>query len=475
MNSSDTIVAISSSIGAAARMIVRISGADAHQIARSLIVASTHPHRSEGSDTEIPGQTPAGAPGEIPAGSAFLCRIRPGLTAWLYWFAAPRSYTGEDLVEFHIPGSPILARMLLDEIVRHGARQAEAGEFTARAYFNGRIDLTQAEGVAATIAAHSERELRAARQLLGGELARRLGPVMESVAEALALVEVGIDFSDEDVTFLSADQVRDRCAAAMALLEVILKESARFERLSHEPKIVLIGRPNAGKSTLLNALAGSQRAVVSDIAGTTRDAISAEVKLARGMVRLVDVAGLEEAIDGQHPAGSIEGEIARQMHEQALRAVAGADLVVWVEDCCSPDKPIELGRDVDLVVFTKVDLLEEGQKTKETDKNVRPTAEGETVDISAKTGRGLEQLRERLDQLAFGAQGGIGLALNARHVGALGEARNALSRARGSVEAGAEVVAMELREALDALGGVLGKMSPDDLLGLVFGRFCIGK
>jgi tRNA modification GTPase len=352
--------------------------------------------------------------------------------------------------------------MVLDEMVRRGARQAEPGEFTARAYFNGRIDLTQAEGVAATIGAQSERELRAARQLLGGELARRLRPVMDDVAQALALIEVGIDFSDEDVTFLSADQVRGRCAAASGALGAVLAESARFERLAHEPRVVLIGRPNAGKSTLLNALAGVERAVVSDVAGTTRDALWAEVRLARGVVRVVDVAGIEEGL-GVGVQGSAEEAIARQMREQAMREVEGADLLVRVEDGSTTRGAVDVGRAADLLVITKGDLPV-----------VRPV--GGAVIVSALSGRGLEELRRRLDELAFGAVAdGGGLALNARHVRALEEAQSALGRAIHSIEAGSELVAMELRETLEVLGGVLGRMSPDDLLGRVFSEFCIGK
>jgi tRNA modification GTPase len=433
MNAQDTIAAISSAVGAAARMIVRFSGADAHRIAEELTGARF---------------TPA---------QATRHRVPPGVTAWVYAFHAPRSYTGEDLIEFHIPGSPILARMLLDEIIRRGARHAEPGEFTARAYFNGRLDLTQAEGVAATIGAHSERELRAARQLLAGELASRLRPVMHDVAQVLALVEVGIDFADEDVTFLSSDQVRDRCQAAAAALDALLRDSARFERLSHEPRIVLVGRPNAGKSTLLNALAGADRAIVSAVAGTTRDALWAEVRLAHGVVRVVDVAGIEDT-PGE------DDDIARQMREQALRELATADHVVLVADSSVVSDPPRLDREPDLTVRTKVDLS--------------PTASrvDGSIPVSALTGEGMDALRAHLDQFAFGpAAGGSGLALNARHVALINQARDALTRAPAAIDAGSEMVALELRETLDALGAILGQMSPDDLLGRIFSGFCIGK
>jgi tRNA modification GTPase len=452
-NALNTIAAISSVVGAGARIIVRVSGAEAHRITRELATVT-----------------------DAQGGAAFQSRVWPGAMGWIYWFVKPRSYTGEDLVEFHIPGNPVLARMLLDEIVRRGARQADAGEFTARAYFNGRMDLTQAEGVAATIGAHSERELRAARQLLAGELARRLTPVMDAIAQALALVEVGIDFSDEDVTFLSVEQVRERCSIARGALDTILAESARFERLTHEPRIVLVGRPNAGKSTLLNALAGRERAVVSEVAGTTRDAIWAEVRLARGVVRVVDVAGVEEG-SGFGVQGSGEESIARQMREQAMREVGGADLVILVREALDGREMVELERKVDFVIKTKVDLLtdEVGKETKERGRQ-ECLPHHQIHHVSALTGYGTDALRHRLDELAFGTEvGGAGLALNARHVGAIAEAREALIRAHSSVEAGAEVVAMELREALEALGGVLGRMSPDDLLGRIFSGFCIGK
>jgi tRNA modification GTPase len=436
MNPSDTIVAISSAVGAAPRMIVRVSGPLAPELARSLC-------RSD----------------DPPASGAARVRLHfAGLVApaWLYVFRAPRSYTGDDLVEFHLPGNPLLACMLLDHLRRAGARDAEAGEFTARAFFNGRLDLTEAEGVAATIAAQTEDELAAARQLMAGELARRLRPLTDAVAETLALVEVGIDFSDEDVTFLSPEQVRTRLAGADAALGQLLSDSARFERLRHEPTAVLVGRPNAGKSTLLNVLAGRPRAVTSPVAGTTRDVLSAEVVLERGMLRLVDVAGLDAG------GGEMRGPIERQMRERALRAVEEADIVILVREVGESALVDAVAREPDLVVRSKSDLA--------------AAAAAGQLSVSAHTGEGLPALRDRLDRLAFGERSARpSLALNARHVAAVGEARDALSRASSSADRSPELLALELREALDALGRVVGAVTPDDLLGRIFSSFCIGK
>jgi tRNA modification GTPase len=413
-------------------MIVRMSGADARRIAASVT-------------DELP------PPGEARRGRLSFANL--SVPAWVYLFASPRSYTGEDLVEFHVPGNPLLARTLLDHLIAAGARHAEPGEFTARAYFSGRIDLAEAEGVAATIAAHGEAELRAARQLMSGELSSRLRQPMDSLADTLALVEAGIDFSDEGISFLGGDELLRRIGDIDDFLNDLAKSSVRFEPLTHEPSFVLVGRPNAGKSTLLNALARRDRAIVSATAGTTRDALSAEVRLKRGLVRVIDVAGLDEA----HDAGNV---IAGKIDLHARRAIETADFVVLVRDATDARPSIGVARAADLTVKTKGDL-----------------ASAEPQAVSARTGQGMEVLREQLDQLAFGRTAASNtFALNARHLAAIADARAALGRARDmSAVAGAELIALDLRDALDALGRVLGQVTPDDVLGRVFATFCIGK
>lgn len=462
MNPDDTIVAVGSASGFAARMVVRTSGPRATEAALALA-----PDLSD-----LPG-------------SAARATLRfAGLTcpAWVYVFRGPRSYTGDDSVEYHLPGNPVLAELLLCHLRAAGLRPAEAGEFTARAYFNGRLDLTQAEGVAATIAAGSARELAAARGLMAGELARRLTAPADALLDTLALVELGIDFADEDVTVLPPAELLVRVEECRAQLRAVLADTGRFRRLSHEPTFVLAGRPNAGKSTLLNALAGYDRAVASPAAGTTRDAVSADVPLARGFVRVVDVAGLgadEPAVagDGGSPSAA-PFAVAKRMREQAERAIAEADFVLLLTPCDEPHETPDVGRTPDLVVSTKADLagLSTGSGT-----GVKPDGRSTStrpVRVSAATGSGLDELRTALDELAFGRGGTDSrLALNARHVEAIGRAIAGLDRAGQLAATGgpAELVSAELRDAVEAIGGVLGRVSPDVLLGRIFSQFCIGK
>jgi tRNA modification GTPase len=438
VNLDDTIVAISSAVGVAARMVIRASGPDCGRILR-----------------ELCGESPA----IESTATAYPCAIHLSekieFPAWVWRFCAPRSYTGQDLIELHIPGNPLLARLVVEKFQQLGARSAEPGEFTARAYFNGKMDLSQAEGVAANIAAQSSRQLNAARQLMAGELSRRLRPIMDRIAETLGLVEVGIDFSEENIEFLPAREAMGRVNSIRQELEKLISESARFAKLSHEPAVVLAGRPNAGKSTLTNALSGRGRSIVSATAGTTRDALSAEIWLARGMARVIDIAGWEE---------TAADEISRQMQQQAQRAIESADVLVWVRDVTDRRPMPTLPRGADLFVASKIDLGK-----------IELIASNE-IGISALNDLNMDQLLRELDRLAFGSESdGAALALSARHIRAIEEAIEALGEAADHAELGTELLAADLREALDILGQILGVVTPDDVLGKIFATFCIGK
>lgn len=435
MQLGDTICAISSSLAPAARIIVRLSGPEAIRLA--LRIASLDPDRAVSRLT--------------------ITVANCSFPAWIYIFRAPRSVTAEDVVELHLPGNVLLARWTVDALLKLGARQAEPGEFTARAYFNGRLDLSQAEGVAAAVSAHSASELAAARQLLAGELSRRLRPLMEEIAHTLALVEAGIDFTDEDISFISAADAKSRIESVIDKLSLLISESSRFEPLAHWPAVVLVGRPNAGKSTLLNALAGHERAVVSPIAGTTRDVLSATVNLQRGSIQLFDVAGFEStpAEAGSNPMTQVSSD----MQRRAWMTLEAADHVILVVAADDDVPMIPLPRVPDLILRTKADLH----------------AHSDPLAVSALTGRGMDSFRQRLDELVFSRTTGSSLALNARHIACVEAAIESLQHAKPAVNAGPEILALELRQALDALGRVLGEVTPDDVLGRIFSTFCIGK
>jgi tRNA modification GTPase len=467
------IVAIATAAGAeaggvtglrATRAVVRSAGPGAFELARQML--GVEPLHGRSVDARFPiaarnQRHVRGISEGVKTDGESSGSLSVGVKVWA--FAAGRSYSGDETVEYHVPGGPVVGRKVLDRLLWMGARMAEAGEFTARAFLNGKLDLTRAEGVALTIAAEGRAQLDAARSLLAGELSRRLKPMMDEVADVLSLVEAGIDFSDEDISFIPHDEVRARIERVLSELVGLLSESARLEQIGRVPRVVLVGRPNAGKSTLLNALVGERRAVVSEMPGTTRDVIASRVKLDRGMVEVCDVAGLDDSA-----APDTSSEVSEAMQRQARRAIAEAELVVGVRAFDDVRGLPAIDRGYDLEVLTQIDR--------------RGVAEivGE-IEVSAKSGQGMDLLRGRLDGLAFGplvsARRAGAVALSVRHVEALVRARIALEQARDQAKHGGpiELQAADLRVALDCLGEVLGAVSPDDVLGRVFSRFCIGK
>ena len=420
-----TIVALATPAGMARRAIVRTSGPEAFSFAEQL------------------GATPN--VGEFPRRTLTLDNIP--IPSRLLAFRSPRSHTGEDVVEYHLPGSGLIVRMLLDALRALGGRDARPGEFTARAYFNGKLRLDEAEAVQAAIAATNDAELAAAARLRDGALATALAPLLDRLTHLLALCEAGIDFVDEpDVVAIEPAAAREQIDHLLANLAELQSGAARFADLSRPPTVALAGPPNAGKSTLLNALADTTRAVVSPTAGTTRDAIAADVQLPGGVVRMIDLPGLSET-----PASLLDAAA----QERALVAAAGADVLLAVSASDAATAPLRLPRPPDCAVVTKSDL-----------------APG---DVSALTGDGLDTLRWRLSMLAFAHHGGDRLALTARHLAAVADARAALSVAADIVDGPPELLAFELRAALDHLGSILGTVAPDDLLARIFSAFCVGK
>jgi tRNA modification GTPase len=387
-------------------------------------------------------------------------------------FPGPRSFTGEDVAELLLPGNPHLVQRVIDELLAYAAasgvsmRRANPGEFSARAYLNDRMSLEQAEGVAALIAAESADEMDAAQRLLRGERGGQYRALAEEAATLLALVEAGIDFTDqEDVVAIAPGELRRRLAALVHEIGSIVGAAAGEEADQALPRVVLAGRPNAGKSTLFNVLLGRPRAVVSALAGTTRDVLEEELTLGESRVLLCDCAGIEEA--------AACGLVAEAMQERTRDAIEHADVVLW----CDPsgrfdaaDLPPTRARLIR--VQTKADMV-----------HIRTNARGEAIavsaiEVSALDGFNLATLRRAIDDQAWGS-GRTTRTLPARHRRALASAASGLQRA-SDASAGErlrdpEVVASQLRGALDALGELTGRLTPDDVLGRVFATFCVGK
>ena len=388
-------------------------------------------------------------------------------------FAAPASFTGEDVVELQGHGAPVVLAALVDAAIARGARAARPGEFSERAFLNGRIDLVQAEAIADLIDAASAQAARAARRALDGEFSRRLDALTESLIAARVFIEGALDFSDEDIAWLSDAGLHERLASLLADLDALRAQASQGRRLREGLVVALAGRPNAGKSTLLNRLAGSEAAIVSAIPGTTRDPLRENLVLDGLPLTVVDTAGLRDSEDPIEQEGIRRAWQALERAELALFLAddreADADGGLSAEDRALLARlPAALPR---VVLLNKCDLsgrapgaLSQGGE--------------ECLRLSAAMGAGIDSLIAAVKTRAglTAASEGV-FSARSRHLAALDRARAAVASALSRVRDGVlpELAAEELRLAQDALGEITGRFAADDLLGRIFGQFCIGK
>lgn len=387
------------------------------------------------------------------------------------FFPAPGSYTGEPTVELHAHGSPVVLDLLLACCVDLGARLAQPGEFTERAFLNGKLDLTQAEAVADLIASTNAVQATLAARTLSGALGKEIHCLADRVKNHRVQVEADLDFSEEELDVAHPDQLHLEIDVTLDELERIIGLSAQGERFRSGIRVVIAGPPNAGKSSLLNALCGEDAAIVSAMPGTTRDPISVSFNLNGLPVHLVDTAGLRESRD----------EVEREGVRRAWASIAQADLVLWVYDALAGsqserDELVGLLEDNAVtMVRNKIDLLGEDAGLSSCDRFGRSLPE---LSVSATADLGVDRLKAHIgDVFAQGPPSEAAFIARRRHLEALDQARKHLLEARQYVKAAnmIEFVAEELRLALLALGKITGKYTTDDLLGEIFSTFCIGK
>jgi len=481
----DTIVAVSTPAGPAPRAIVRLSGPRAFAILGSALAEPRPDLAALASYSAIEARVRLG-------------RGEPAIPATLYVMPCPRSYTRQDTVEVHTLGSTPLLRMLVDSLVQRGARVAEPGEFTRRAFLNGRIDLAQAEAVLALIQATSAAEARAATRALRGDASRRIHELHERLVRLRARVEAAIDFAEHDIEVVAPGDVRAGIEHAQAAIARMLREGDTGALPPEGVRVAICGLPNAGKSSLFNALLGRRRAIVTDVAGTTRDAVDEPLTLDGVRFLLHDTAGIHPPADanasGRAGFATLSDAIDAEAMSRARGLIAGAQIALVVLDASQPLTHVErrLWHEVHaphkLLLLNKSDLLPAISSAdiaalalpdSDPHSAVRKPQSAPFA-VSALTGAGLPQLRAAL--VALVRSGRVeappcDLILNARHREALLHAREALGRAVEAIEQGMgeEFVALDLRAAHDALGAITGHVAPDDLLDRIFAQFCIGK
>ena len=450
----DTIVAVATAPGRGGIGVVRLSGRDAKKIAARLTPGVPEPQPRHAHFARFLDQD------EV---------IDEGL---LLYFPGPNSFTGEEVIELQGHGGPVLLDRLVRTCIRHGARQARPGEFSLRAFLNDRMDLTQAEAIADLIDAGTESAARAAVNSLQGAFSQAVNDLVEGLIQLRMYVEAAIDFPEEEIDFLADSTVAADLAALMKKVAEVMDRAQQGRLLREGFNIVIAGRPNAGKSSLLNALAGTDAAIVTDIPGTTRDVLRETIQLDGLPLNIIDTAGLRESPD------VVEQEGIRR----AWAEMEKADLLLVVADASQPAEAsleqllpgnvqqLTKLRAHQLLVLNKLDLCSTPPQA---------PAQLDTIAVSAKTGAGMDTLRAKLKDLAgYHQVSGTGtFSARRRHLDALRQAEAALQRGHDQLQQhqAGELLAEDLRAAQQALEEITGAFSSDDLLGRIFSSFCIGK
>jgi tRNA modification GTPase len=496
VNLDDTIVAIATPPGRGGIGVVRLAGAQAREIARPMLRLKhdLEPGRATfGELIEPLGTAVSGFPlpvstdpsignGKLETGNS--PRIDEVVVTY---FAKPHSYTTDDIIEIAAHGSPVVLRHIVELCVAAGARLAEPGEFTMRAFLNGRIDLTQAEAVRDLIDSQTLYQAKIAAQQLEGALSKRLQPIKQKLVELIAVLEAGIDFAEDDVSVLPDAAILERIAAVRQPLEQ-LAASFAYGKIVHQGlTLAIVGRPNVGKSSLFNRLVERERAIVTATPGTTRDLVSETVAIGGIPIQLVDTAGIRQALDEAESIGI----------RKSMEALADADLVLVVLDASQAAAPEDeellrhAGNRPMIVVENKSDLrgtdreghgLSRANFARESSGALAPERNyaAPRVRASALTGEGIAGLRaEILRHIGgeTGAQAEAGFLTNIRHQGLVNDSLTALDAAKGAIAARVphEMLLLDLYSALRPLDAVTGATTTDDILNLIFSAFCIGK
>jgi tRNA modification GTPase len=446
----DTIAALATPPGRGGIGIIRVSGPRADAIARAMLGRLPRPRQAQ------------------------LATFRDGRgepldSGLAVYFPAPHSFTGEDVLELHGHGGPVVLDLLLQRTYELGARPARPGEFSERAFLNDKLDLAQAEAIADLIDSASSQAARLALRTLRGAFSERVHALVEALTQLRLYVEAAIDFPEEEIDFLADDHIQSRLTAIQDNLKNTLESARQGSLLREGMRVVIAGRPNAGKSTLLNALAGYERAIVTDIPGTTRDVLREQILIDGLPLHIIDTAGLRDSAD------VVEQEGVRR----AWAEIRGADRILYLKDAAASDAAegdalysqlLEAGPPVTLV-YNKIDLLGQPARLRETGAQV-------VIRLSARSGDGMQLLRAHLQACVGYQPGGEGeFMARRRHLDALRRAQAHLMQGEAQLRerAAGELLAEELRLAQQALGEITGEVSADDLLGQIFSSFCIGK